>query len=154
AHRDARRRTRRPSTSSPSPCRSLLVRPMPLRPEIIKPPSVTETDQFALTSVGEPCCQLEWGDTVRRPGVPTIGDMLVGREEELTALSVLLDGVRDGRGGALVLHGELGVGKSALLEAAAVAAAGRGVAVVRGLPAEIRSDGPTDERARYRLGLA
>jgi DNA-binding CsgD family transcriptional regulator len=79
--------------------------------------------------------------------------MLVGREEELTALAVMLDGVRDGRGGALVLHGEVGAGKSALLEAAAVAATERGVAVVRDLPAKFRSIAVTAERDRYRLGL-
>ena len=41
---------------------------------------------------------------------------LVGRETERSRIAVLLDGARNSRGGALVLHGEPGVGKSALLE--------------------------------------
>ena len=39
---------------------------------------------------------------------------LVGRERELAALDALLDSVHE-TGGALVLHGEAGIGKSALL---------------------------------------
>jgi predicted ATPase len=41
---------------------------------------------------------------------------LLGREREREVLGRLLDGVRDGRGGVLVVHGDPGVGKSALLE--------------------------------------
>jgi predicted ATPase len=41
---------------------------------------------------------------------------LVGREREREALDRLLDGARGGRGGVLVMHGEAGVGKTALLE--------------------------------------
>src|SRR5919108_1885724 len=41
---------------------------------------------------------------------------LVGRETERSRIAVLLAGARNSRGGALVLHGEPGVGKSALLE--------------------------------------
>jgi DNA-binding CsgD family transcriptional regulator len=41
--------------------------------------------------------------------------MLVGREQEIAALDRLLDDARSGRGSALVLRGEAGVGKSALL---------------------------------------
>jgi DNA-binding CsgD family transcriptional regulator len=41
---------------------------------------------------------------------------LLGREREREALDRLLDGVRSGHGGALVMHGEAGVGKTALLE--------------------------------------
>jgi DNA-binding NarL/FixJ family response regulator/tetratricopeptide (TPR) repeat protein len=53
---------------------------------------------------------------------------LIGREEELARLSTLVDGI-DGRGGALVLRGEAGVGKSALLASASAHATGRGVRV-------------------------
>jgi DNA-binding CsgD family transcriptional regulator len=42
--------------------------------------------------------------------------MLVGRSHEMAAVDQLLSDGRDGRGGALVLHGEAGVGKSALLQ--------------------------------------
>jgi DNA-binding CsgD family transcriptional regulator len=41
---------------------------------------------------------------------------LIGRDREREVLGRLLDGVREGRGGVLVLHGEPGVGKTALLE--------------------------------------
>jgi DNA-binding CsgD family transcriptional regulator len=41
---------------------------------------------------------------------------LLGRKRELAVLAELLDGARAGRGGVLVLRGEPGVGKTALLE--------------------------------------
>src|SRR5450432_2990745 len=46
---------------------------------------------------------------------------LLGREREREVFDRLLDGVRGGRGGALVVCGEAGVGKTALLEYAAEA---------------------------------
>jgi DNA-binding CsgD family transcriptional regulator len=45
-----------------------------------------------------------------------IARTLVGRERERDVLDRLLDGVRAGQGGVLVMHGEAGVGKTALLE--------------------------------------
>ena len=39
-----------------------------------------------------------------------------GRRGECGVLEQLLDGVRDGRGGVLVVRGEAGVGKTALLD--------------------------------------
>ena len=41
---------------------------------------------------------------------------LLGRERESEVIDRLLDGVRGGHGGVLVVHGEAGVGKTALLE--------------------------------------
>ena len=41
---------------------------------------------------------------------------LLGREAERGALDELLDGARDGRGNAVVVHGEPGIGKTALLD--------------------------------------
>jgi DNA-binding CsgD family transcriptional regulator len=41
---------------------------------------------------------------------------LLGRETERGTLDELLDDARDGRGGAIVVHGEPGIGKTALLE--------------------------------------
>jgi DNA-binding CsgD family transcriptional regulator len=55
--------------------------------------------------------------------------MLYGRDLERSAITALVDGARHARGGALVLRGRAGAGKSALLEDA-VAAAG-GVRVLR-----------------------
>ena len=46
---------------------------------------------------------------------------MLGRDREREVLGRLLDGVRGGRGGVLVVHGEPGVGKTALLEYAAEA---------------------------------
>ncbi|MFB7472960.1 AAA family ATPase [Kitasatospora sp. NPDC056184] len=56
--------------------------------------------------------------------------MLYGREREQAAVDALLDGARDGRSGVLVLRGEPGIGKTALLEYA-VAAAGDGLRAIR-----------------------
>ena len=61
-------------------------------------------------------------------GMPTV-ETLVGREQELAALHKLLDGVGD-RGAGLVLRGEPGIGKSALLTEASHHAAGEGMTVL------------------------
>jgi AAA ATPase domain len=53
------------------------------------------------------------------PDVVSSGRRLLGRERERDALVRLLDDVSGGRGGAVVVHGEAGVGKTALLEYAA-----------------------------------
>src|SRR5919108_5993930 len=58
---------------------------------------------------------------------------LVGRDAERSRIAVLLDGARDSRGAALVLRGEPGVGKSALLDDARRQAADMRVFVSRGI---------------------
>ena len=50
--------------------------------------------------------------------------MLVGRSAETEAVDRLLEGARSGRSGVLVVRGEAGIGKSALLQYAASSAAG------------------------------
>ena len=60
--------------------------------------------------------------------------MLVGREAELDRIDAMLAGARAGDGGVLVLTGEPGVGKSALLDA--VAARARGMRFLRADGAE------------------
>jgi MoxR-like ATPase len=45
------------------------------------------------------------------------GLQLLGREREREALDGLLEAARHGRSGTLVVHGEPGLGKTALLEA-------------------------------------
>jgi len=50
--------------------------------------------------------------------------MLLGRARQCEVLDRLLVGARDGHGGALVVHGEAGIGKTALLEYAVGAAQG------------------------------
>src|SRR2546430_17142321 len=52
------------------------------------------------------------------------GGQLLGRERERVALDRLLEAARGGHGGALVVHGEPGVGKTALLEYAGEAGGG------------------------------
>jgi DNA-binding CsgD family transcriptional regulator/tetratricopeptide (TPR) repeat protein len=65
------------------------------------------------------------------------GGRLIGREREREVLDRLLDGVRGGRGGVLVVHGEAGVGKTALLEYAVEAARGFRIARTSGAEAEV-----------------
>ena len=62
---------------------------------------------------------------------------LLNRETERTALDDLLGDLRSGRGRALVVRGEAGVGKSALLEYVAGAAADMRVARAVGVESEM-----------------
>ncbi|RYV49668.1 AAA family ATPase, partial [Pengzhenrongella frigida] len=62
--------------------------------------------------------------------------MLHGRDAERDSLAALLDGAREARAGALVLHGEPGVGKTALLDDAVGTAAGLRVLRTQGLESE------------------
>src|SRR5215469_2283645 len=62
---------------------------------------------------------------------------LVDRQREREALDSLMEDLRSGRGWALVVRGEAGVGKSALLEYAAGAAAGMRVARAAGVESEM-----------------
>ncbi|MEU8302711.1 AAA family ATPase [Actinomadura sp. NPDC048955] len=66
--------------------------------------------------------------------------MLLGRDGELAAIDGLLDRARAGRSGTLVLRGEAGIGKSALLDHAAGAA--DGMRVLRGTGVETESGMP------------
>jgi DNA-binding CsgD family transcriptional regulator len=61
---------------------------------------------------------------------------LLDRERERAAIGGLLDAARAGRGGAVVLRGEQGVGLSALLEHAAGSAAGMRTVRMRGVKPE------------------
>jgi hypothetical protein len=63
--------------------------------------------------------------------------MLLDRLTERAALSGLLEAARGGRSGALVVHGEAGVGKTALLEDAIASAAGMRIARVAGIESEM-----------------
>src|SRR6201995_5545138 len=63
--------------------------------------------------------------------------MLLDRLPERTALSQLLDTARAGRSGVLVMRGEPGVGKTALLEYAIESAAGLRVARAVGVESEM-----------------
>ncbi|HUE26223.1 MAG TPA: AAA family ATPase [Solirubrobacteraceae bacterium] len=62
---------------------------------------------------------------------------LLGREDEREALDRLLDRARDGRGGVLVVRGEPGIGKTALLEYAVEASSEFRVARTVGVESEM-----------------
>ena len=62
--------------------------------------------------------------------------MLYGRGEQLAVIDRLLEGMRSGRAGSLVLRGEAGIGKTALLDAAAENATGARVLRVTGVESE------------------
>ena len=63
--------------------------------------------------------------------------MLVDRASECRVLDALLDGARAGRSGALVVRGEAGVGKSALLEYAVESASDLNVVRALGVESEM-----------------
>jgi DNA-binding CsgD family transcriptional regulator len=64
--------------------------------------------------------------------------MLVGRDHELHVLDGLLEGARTGRSGVLAIVAEIGMGKSALLDTAALRAEGMTVLRARGIQSEAR----------------
>lgn len=66
--------------------------------------------------------------------------MLFGRDHDLAVIAAFVDGVADKGGGSLLVTGEAGVGKSALLHAAAARAVDGGVRVLRAAGAEFEGD--------------
>jgi DNA-binding CsgD family transcriptional regulator/tetratricopeptide (TPR) repeat protein len=62
--------------------------------------------------------------------------LLHGRDAEVTRIDSLLDSAREGRSGTLVIRGDPGIGKSALLQYAKEQASGMAVLEARGLEAE------------------
>jgi AAA ATPase domain len=79
------------------------------------------------------CGEMGGGATV----VPRPGQQLLGREREREVLDRLLGGARGGHGEVLVVHGEPGVGKTALLEYAVEAAHGFRIARALGIEGEM-----------------
>jgi DNA-binding CsgD family transcriptional regulator len=67
---------------------------------------------------------------------------LVGREEQQAAIDRLLDAARRGDSGALVVRGDAGIGKSALLDHAVGSATAAGMRVVRGVGIESEAELP------------
>ncbi len=65
------------------------------------------------------------------------GRVLLGRRDEQQAIDRLLERVRSGRGGVLVVRGEAGVGKTSLLEYLAERAAGCDVVRAAGVQADM-----------------
>jgi DNA-binding NarL/FixJ family response regulator len=62
--------------------------------------------------------------------------VLIGRERERERIDKLVADARDGRSGALLLHGDPGIGKTALLDHARSAAGGMNVLSARGIETE------------------
>src|SRR5690242_9571118 len=62
--------------------------------------------------------------------------MLVGRGEDCLRIERVLDDARAGRGGALLVSGEPGIGKTSLLEHAAASAADMRIVRCRGIEGE------------------
>src|SRR5262245_1984248 len=71
-----------------------------------------------------------------RSGRSTIEVLLYGRDAERSIIGGLLEGARESRSGVLVIRGEAGVGKSALLEDARERASGMQVLACAGIEAE------------------
>jgi hypothetical protein len=67
----------------------------------------------------------------------SMGEQLLGRQRERDALERLLVAAREGRGGVLVMDGEPGVGKTALLEYAVNAGRDFRVALAVGVDGEV-----------------
>src|ERR1700722_11508756 len=63
--------------------------------------------------------------------------LLIGRDSELAMLAELVEGAAAGRGGAVLIEGEPGIGKSALVRAALAQAAGLGCQVFWGTGDEL-----------------
>jgi AAA ATPase domain len=68
--------------------------------------------------------------------------MLHGRNGEAAGLDALLDGAHAGRSGVLVLRGDAGIGKSALLGHAVASARATGMTVVHGSGVEFEAELP------------
>jgi len=75
--------------------------------------------------------------TPAAPALRVPGQHLVGRQREREAIGRLLRAARDGSGGVLVLHGEPGVGKTALLDDAVEAGREFRVARASGVEGEM-----------------
>jgi DNA-binding CsgD family transcriptional regulator len=75
-----------------------------------------------------------------RTGISTLPGMLRGRRAEQERIDALLDAAREGTSGALVIRGEPGIGKTALLEQAAQRATG--MRVLRGAGIESEAELP------------
>ena len=75
--------------------------------------------------------------TGESPPILSSGERLFGREREREVVDRLLAGIHNGRSGVLVVHGEAGVGKTALLEYAVEAAPGYRIARTVGVEAEM-----------------
>src|SRR5215467_5347934 len=77
------------------------------------------------------------GSKVRCVPPVTLASALIGRDSELAMLAGLVTDVAAGRGGSVLIEGEPGIGKSALVRAALAGAAGAGCQVFWGAGDEL-----------------
>jgi hypothetical protein len=68
---------------------------------------------------------------MRRPSKSLLRSVLVGRDSERARLQALLDGLREERSFALVVHGDAGIGKTTLVAAVVDEAEASGLRVLR-----------------------
>ncbi|HET6965915.1 MAG TPA: AAA family ATPase [Acidimicrobiales bacterium] len=73
---------------------------------------------------------------------PVLCPVVVGRDDEVSALAAAVDGAAAGDGRCVVVLGEAGIGKSRLAREAAAMAAGRGLVVVNGRAVPASSASP------------
>jgi predicted ATPase len=73
---------------------------------------------------------------------PVLCPVVVGRDDELRLLAGSLDAVCEGRGGAIVLSGEAGIGKSRLARSAEELAGERGMVVFGGRASAVDASTP------------
>ena len=89
-----------------------------------------------------------------RRQLPAGRGMLLDRLTERAALGRLLETVRGGRRAVLMVYGEVGVGKTALLDHTVAAAAGMRVARVAGIESEMElADAALDSSPARRVDL-
>jgi DNA-binding CsgD family transcriptional regulator len=101
-------------------------------------PSVADdADRRAPTPVVRDRALASLPDAVPHADVPADGTVLRGRRRECAALDRLLAGVRAGESQVLVLRGERGIGKTALLECALERASGCRVVRAAGVRSEM-----------------
>jgi DNA-binding CsgD family transcriptional regulator len=81
-------------------------------------------------------------------------DLLIGRESELAVLSEVVDATASGHGGAVLIEGEAGIGKTRLLAPARARASAAGARLLYASTDETEAGVPLCDRARAELLLA
>jgi hypothetical protein len=112
------------------------MRALPLQ----RPPR--QVRQWLVPAAGRRAGSIGAGQMARYSPVRGRATGLTGRRSERDVLDRLIDGVRGGEGRALVVIGEPGVGKTALLDYLAGHAAGFRVARVMGVQSEMELASP------------
>lgn len=91
--------------------------------------------------------------TERSPAAAQKARQMVGRRAEMAQIAALMDGATDGRGGALLVRGDPGIGKSTLLRETARAAELRGYSVILARVLDFGASRESDVGAALCAGL-